>query len=144
MTESGDAFARQARVRHRDEQNTAERRSSTSTVHPRPHTGQSALWPRCIAATRRRACCKARHRLDLHLPEQNTAAADFVAASGTPHSGQYRRTTPPEPIQPASRPSSRTTRDSNQALIANPPGLMTTGAQAFALLGHHLLRTLLG
>ncbi|GAA5062185.1 hypothetical protein GCM10023336_40300 [Streptomyces similanensis] len=97
MTESSDTFARHARVRHRDEHNTAERRSSTPTVRPRPHTGQSALWPRCISVTRQRAYCKARQRLDLHLPEQNTVAADFVVGNGTPHSGQYRRTTRPSP-----------------------------------------------
>lgn len=95
-----DAFDRQARVRHLAEQNTADRRSSSPIDHSWPHTGHTALSPRCMAATRRRVCCKARHRLDLHLLEQSTAAAYFVGGSRTPHSRQYRRTTPPNAIAP--------------------------------------------
>ncbi|MFB6775809.1 hypothetical protein, partial [Streptomyces sp. NPDC056337] len=98
MTEFRDVLSRQARVRQREEQNTAERRCSTPTVHPRPQTGHIISSPHCIATTRRRACSSLRHRRDLHLPEQNTAAADFVGGSGTPHSRQYLRTTPPEAI----------------------------------------------
>ncbi|MEV6683269.1 hypothetical protein AB0N09_41435 [Streptomyces erythrochromogenes] len=54
MTEFRDVRSRQERVRHRDEQNTAERRNSTPTVHPRPHTGHTVSSPRCMAMTRRR------------------------------------------------------------------------------------------
>ncbi|UQT60926.1 hypothetical protein M4V62_40885 [Streptomyces durmitorensis] len=76
MTELRDTFDRQARVRHREEQNTADRWRSTPTVHSRAQTGHVITSPRCIAATRRRACSRARHRRDLHVPEQNTAAAE--------------------------------------------------------------------
>ncbi|GGQ39041.1 hypothetical protein [Streptomyces griseomycini] len=91
-TETGEAFGygvsvtpsrdarrrRQARTRHRVERYTADRDRSTPTVHDRPHTGHSACTPRCIAATHRRA---ARHRRDLHLPEQNTASAAIDTGS---------------------------------------------------------------
>ncbi|GAA1911688.1 hypothetical protein GCM10009837_40290 [Streptomyces durmitorensis] len=76
VTELRDTFDRQARVRHREEQNTADRWRSTPTVHSRAQTGHVITSPRCIAATRRRACSRARHRRDLHVPEQNTAAAE--------------------------------------------------------------------
>jgi hypothetical protein len=53
-----------------------------------------ASWP--SSTTARRVCSRARHLRARHLPEQSTAAADFVGASGTPHSGKCRRTEPPE------------------------------------------------
>ncbi|MFD3720074.1 hypothetical protein [Streptomyces sp. NPDC058674] len=123
MTSSGDAFSRQALVRHRGEQNTADCRRSTPAVHPRPQTGQTAWSPRCIAATRRRACSSTLHRLDLHLSEQNTAVGDFVADSGTPHSRQYRRADPPDvtsPIVEPYRPPDQRSQTLTQ--YAGPPG----------------------
>ncbi|WP_411084542.1 hypothetical protein [Streptomyces sp. cmx-18-6] len=80
------------------QQNTAERRRSTPTVHPRPQTGHSTWSPRCIACTRRRARSNVRQRRDLHLPEQNTAAGDLADVNNTPHSWQYLRSTPSDAI----------------------------------------------
>lgn len=123
VTEFRDAFSRQARVRHREEQNTAERRCSTPAVHPRPQTGHVTSSPRCIAATRRRACSNARHRRDLHLPEQNTAAADFVGGSG--------------PTLPAI-PSNHPTRGHNPQHPdgrAVRPGMSNTHLRGHGLLG---------
>lgn len=95
---------RQSRTRHREEQYTADRDRSTPTVHEVPQTGQRADSPRCINATACRARLSLRHRRDLHRPEQNTAAADFVGASGTPHSRQYRRPVASEPTAPIIQP----------------------------------------